>query len=170
MKKRVISLLLTFCMLLSLLPVTAMADEAQNSAEAVEAVTSILPKPTETTAAASKSANPFADVQESDWYYNAVQYARANGFFSGTSETTFCPDEICTRGQMAAFMYRHDDKPAVSGAHPFEDVAVNDYYHNAVIWAFGEGITDGTSDNTFSPKNVCTRGQMVTFLYRFLAE
>lgn len=113
---------------------------------------------------------PFVDVDEYSYYYEALLWAYEVGVTDGTSETTFSPDEICTRGQMAAFMYRHDDKPAVSGDHPFEDVAVNDYYHNAVIWAFGEGITDGTSDNTFSPKNVCTRGQMVTFLYRFLAE
>ncbi len=113
---------------------------------------------------------PFVDVDEYSYYYEALLWAYEVGVTDGTSETTFSPDEICTRGQMAAFMYRHDDKPAVSGDHPFDDVAVNDYYHNAVIWAFGEGITDGTSDNTFSPKNVCTRGQMVTFLYRFLAE
>ena len=169
MKKRVISLLLTFCMLLSLLPVTAMADEAQNSAEAVEAVTSILPKPTETTAAASKPANPFADVQESDWYYNAVQYARVNGFFSGTSETTFSPHGTMTRGMFVTVLAGMAGVKAAdyAGQTVFSDVPADAYYAPYVAWASKYGITGGTGEGKFSPNALIDRQQMATFFVKY---
>ena len=112
----------------------------------------------------------FTDVDKDAYYYEALLWAVENGITNGTSDTTFSPDDSCTRGQMATFLYRNAKSPAVSGSHAFNDVKADAYYNNAVIWAAAEGITKGTSDTTFSPDADCTRGQMVTFLYRYLAE
>lgn len=68
------------------------------------------------------------------------------------------------------FLYRYEKSPSVSGSSPFTDVAADTYYSNAVQWAVREGITGGTSATTFSPNATCTRGQIVTFLYRDMAE
>lgn len=119
---------------------------------------------------ASVSTCAFTDVDKDAYYYEALLWAVENGITNGTSATTFSPNASCTRGQMATFLYRDAKSPAVSGSHAFNDVKANAYYNNAVIWAAAEGITKGTSDTTFSPDADCTRGQMVTFLYRYLAE
>ncbi len=112
----------------------------------------------------------FTDVDKDDYYYEALLWAVENGITKGASDTTFSPDASCTRGQMATFLYRNAKTPAVTGDHPFTDVKTDAYYNDAVIWAAAEGITNGTSATTFSPDADCTRGQMVTFLYRYLAE
>ena len=86
---------------------------------------------------------------------------------AGTSKTTFSPEDTCTRGQIVTFLYRASGAPAVSGGKiPFRDVSSGAYYESAVCWAVTNGITNGTSDTTFSPNSNCTRGQIVTFLYR----
>ncbi len=117
--------------------------------------------------APSTSKNPFSDVKKSDYYYTAVLWAVGKGVTSGTSATTFSPSEPCTRGQIAAFLWRAggSKKPATA-KNPFADVKKKDYYYNAVLWAVGEGITAGTGKTAFSPNDPCTRGQIVTFLYR----
>ncbi len=112
----------------------------------------------------------FADVDKDAYYYEALLWAVENGITNGTSDTTFSPDASCTRGQMATFLYRNAKTPSVSGSHDFTDVKADAYYNDAVIWAADQKITNGTSDTTFSPDADCTRGQMVTFLYRYLAE
>ena len=104
------------------------------------------------------------------YYYEALLWAIETKLTNGTSATTFSPDAICTRGQMATFLYRNAKTPVVTGTHAFTDVKVDAYYNDAVIWAAAEGITVGTSATTFSPDADCTRGQMVTFLYRYLGE
>jgi hypothetical protein len=71
---------------------------------------------------------------------------------------------------MAAFLYRNAKSPAISGSHAFADVKNDDYYNDAVVWAAKEGITNGTTATTFAPNANCSRGQMVTFLYRYLAK
>lgn len=114
--------------------------------------------------------NPFADVDADAYYYDAILWAVEQGITSGTSATTFSPDTVCTRGQMATFLYRFEGTPAVTGSNPFGDVAADAFYADAVTWAVADGITVGTGSNTFSPNANCTRGQMVTFLYRCLAE
>lgn len=119
---------------------------------------------------ASVSTCAFTDVDKDAYYYEALLWAVENGITSGTSATTFSPNASCTRGQMATFLYRDAKSPAVTGTHAFTDVKADAYYNNAVIWAAAEGITVGTSDTTFSPDAGCTRGQMVTFLYRYLAK
>lgn len=118
----------------------------------------------------SGKTNPFSDVDENAYYFKALLWAVENGITNGTSATTFSPDAVCTRGQMAAFLYRNAKTPAVSGSTSFTDVTDGDYFSDAVVWAAQEGITVGTSDTTFSPAADCTRGQMVTFLYRYLAD
>ena len=109
--------------------------------------------------------NPFEDVQSGSYYYDAVLWAVANSITSGTSATTFAPDATVTRGQTVTFLYRAAGAPASSGSS-FGDVAADAYYADAVAWAVAEGITSGTGDNQFSPDAACTRGQIVTFLYR----
>lgn len=117
------------------------------------------------------STNPFVDVPTDAYYAKAVQWAYEQGITGGTSATTFSPDETCTRGQMATFLWRDAGSSAVSGeGAPFVDVPADGYYATAVDWAYEEGITGGTSATTYSPNDPCTRGQMVTFLYRYLAE
>ena len=119
----------------------------------------------------SGDANPFVDVPNDAYYAKAVQWAYEQGITGGTSATTFSPDQTCTRGQMATFLWRDAGSSAVSGeGAPFVDVPDDVYYATAVDWAYEEGITGGTSATTYSPNDPCTRGQMVTFLYRYLAE
>lgn len=111
--------------------------------------------------------NPFTDVSTSDYYYDAVLWAVANGVTNGTSATTFSPDMAVTRAQAVTFQWRAAGSPVVSGSS-FSDVATNAYYVNAVTWAVANGITNGTGGNTFSPDVVVSRAQAVTFLYREL--
>ena len=114
--------------------------------------------------------NPFTDVKTDAYYYKALLWAIENGITKGTTETTFSPDETCTRGQMATFLYRNAKSPAVTGSASFTDVETGAYYSDAVAWAFQQSITKGATDTTFEPDATCTRGQMVTFLYRYLAK
>lgn len=114
--------------------------------------------------------NPFIDVTEDAYYYKALLWAIENGITKGTAETTFSPDAACTRGQMAAFLYRNAKSPAVTGSSAFTDVSSSDYYSDAVTWAAQTGVTKGTTETTFSPNAACTRAQMVSFLYRYLAK
>lgn len=109
--------------------------------------------------------NPFTDVSTSDYYYDAVLWAVANGVTNGTSATTFSPDMAVTRAQAVTFQWRAAGSPVVSGSS-FGDVATDAYYVNAVTWAVANGITNGTGGNTFSPDVVVSRAQAVTFLYR----
>ena len=118
------------------------------------------PEPTEGT-------NPFTDVKEGTYYYKAVLWAVEKGITNGTSETTFDPDETCTRGQIVTFLWRREGKPAPTGANnPFADVKPSAYFGSAVLWAVEKGITNGTSETTFEPNEDCTRAQVVTFLFR----
>lgn len=110
--------------------------------------------------------NPFADVKADAYYYDAVLWAVEKGVTSGTSATTFSPDATVTRGQTVTFLYRNAGSPEVSGTMPFADVEADAYYAKAVQWAVQQKITTGTSETTFSPMSDCTRGQIVTFLYR----
>ena len=109
--------------------------------------------------------NPFRDVSADAYYYDAVLWAVQNGITSGTTAATFDPAAAVTRGQTVTFLYRAAGSPAASGSN-FADVSSDAYYANAVAWAAQNGITSGTGDGRFSPQAFCTRGQIVTFLYR----
>ena len=133
MKKRLISILLVLCMLVSVVPTAAFA------------VTD------EVTAAAP--ANPFKDVNEIDWFYEAVQYARDKGFFDGTTETTFTPNGTMTRGMFVTVLGRMAgvDAEDYANATVFKDVPAYEYYAPYVAWAYKYGIADGTDTGKFSP-------------------
>lgn len=115
----------------------------------------------------SSSELPFTDVLTTSWYYNSVKFVYTAGLFSGTSSTTFSPENTMTRGMMATVLYRLAGSPTVSGTEPFTDVSSTDYFYNPVIWAYNNGIVSGTSSTTFSPNDNVTRQQAVVFLYRY---
>ena len=111
--------------------------------------------------------SPFVDVPDDSYYEDAVDWAIKNGVTTGTDGTHFTPDGICTRAQAVTFLWRAAGSPAPkSGAMPFADVPASSYYYKAVLWAVESGVTKGTSATLFSPEENCTRGQIVTFLWR----
>lgn len=110
---------------------------------------------------------PFTDVQPSDYYYNAVLWAVEQGITTGLNAATFGPDVTVTRGQVATFLYRAASAAKPSTFNPFTDVKTTAYNYDAILWAYDNRITTGTSDTTFSPDAYCTRAQIVTFLYRY---
>ena len=110
---------------------------------------------------------PFSDVAANSYYTQAVLWAVENGITVGIDKTHFAPNTACTRAQATTFLWRAAGSPAPkSTTMPFSDVATNSYYAQAVLWAAENGITVGTTANTFSPADNCTRAQIVTFLYR----
>lgn len=116
----------------------------------------------------------FTDVEAGAYYYDAMLWAVENGITNGTNAegTRFSPNDPCTRAQAVTFQYRAAKATPVPGSNSFTDVAAADYFANAVQWAVKNGITNGTNTEgtRFSPDNVCTRGQIVTFLYRELGN
>jgi len=119
---------------------------------------------------AASSTTPFTDVAQGEYYYEAVLWAVEQGITNGTSATTFSPADYCTRAQVVTFMHRFEKTPSSEGAsNPFADVSQSDYFYNAVLWAVKAGVTTGTSATAFSPGGVCTRAQIITFLFRDLA-
>ena len=120
--------------------------------------------------ASKTSAMPFTDVPVGSYYYDAVLWAVEKGITKGTSETTFSPNLNCNRAQIVTFLWRSEKSPAAGTVNPFADVKTDAYYADAVLWAVKEGVTKGTSETTFSPDADCTRAQIVTFIWRALAE
>ena len=111
--------------------------------------------------------NPFTDVKESDFYYKAVLWAVEEGITNGLTATTFGPFALCNRAQVVTFLYRAMGEPEVTATeHPFTDVAEDQFYFNAMLWAVENGITNGLTATTFGPTAICNRAQVVTFLYR----
>ena len=119
---------------------------------------------------APKNMSSFTDVPADAFYAKAVAWAVENGITSGTGESKFSPNATCTRAQSVTFLYRASGSPAVSGSAEFSDVATNAYYADAVAWAAKKGITTGIGGGLFGSDNDCTRGQIVTFLWRAMAE
>ena len=112
--------------------------------------------------------NPFVDIKEGTYFYDAVLWAVENGITVGTGDgTTFSPNADCTRAQIMTFLWRAAGSPEPSATtHSFTDVNMDGYYGNAVLWAVENGITNGTDADSFSPDAICTRAQIVTFLWR----
>lgn len=137
--KRFLSMLLTLCMLLSLLPSTVFA---------------------------ANSNVPFTDVKETDWFYDAVGYVYENGMMSGTGNNQFSPNVTTTRGMIVTILYRLEGSPAVSTSS-FDDVAAGEYYANGVSWAAANGVVSGYGNNLFGPNDPITREQMATILHRY---
>lgn len=148
MKRRLLSLMLLLAMVFTLVPVQALATGTESPAD---------------------TGDPFLDVDKGAWYYDAVQYARVNGFFTGTSETTFAPNGTMTRGMFVTVLGRMAcvDAAAYAGETAFSDVRSDAYYAPYVAWAAKHGITTGTGDGAFSPDEKINRQQMATFFVRY---
>lgn len=116
------------------------------------------------------SGDEFTDVPAGAYYAEAVAWLKAEGITTGTSPTTYSPDQVVTRAQMAAFLHRLVGEPGGNPAHGFSDVPSGTYYSEAVRWLKNEGITTGTSATTYSPGDVVTRAQMAAFLWRLAGE
>lgn len=115
-----------------------------------------------------KLTNPFEDIDENAYYFNAVIWAVNNGITSGVDETHFAPDQPCSRAQVVTFLWRAAGSPAPqSRENPFADVPQDAFYRDAVLWAWETGITTGVDATHFAPLDTCIRGQVVTFLHRF---
>lgn len=138
MKKRLLAILLTVCMVISMAP-----------------------------AALAAGTNPFTDVSVDDWYYDEVQYVYENDLMKGTSTTTFSPDVTVNRAMMVTILYRLEGAPAVSTTGSFTDVSAEQYYADAVEWAKENEITAGYGNGMFGPNDLLTREQMATFFYRY---
>lgn len=111
--------------------------------------------------------NPFKDVKENDWYYNAVMWAVSNKITDGTSRNTFSPKKTCTRAEVVQFLRNSVGKPSPIGKNnPFTDVKSRDWFYESVLWAVEEGLTSGTTPTTFAPTKTCTRAEVVQFLYK----
>ncbi|MBR5489916.1 MAG: S-layer homology domain-containing protein [Oscillospiraceae bacterium] len=115
--------------------------------------------------------NPFTDVKEGDYFYDAVLWAVENGITTGLSATEFGPNSPCNRAQVVTFLWRSKGEPTADVLeNPFTDVKEGDYFYDAVLWAVEKGITTGISATAFGPGAACNRGQIVTFLYRTPGE
>ena len=148
-KTKWVAALLSVCLIFAMLPTVAFAENDVGS-----------------TGSAGQD-NPFGDIHEGDYYYDAVLWVVEQGITSGTSATTFSPDISCTRSQMVTFLWRSVGSPnAPYAVSPFEDVSSDAYYYEAVIWAAEQGITSGISTTTFSPEATVTRAQAITFIFR----
>ena len=110
--------------------------------------------------------NPFVDVHEGEYYYDAVLWALENGITTGIDGTHFAPFGNCSRAQVVTFLWRANGSPVAGGTAPFADVAEGQWYTDAVLWAVENGITNGMSATVFGVENTCNRAQIVTFLYR----
>ena len=108
----------------------------------------------------------FVDVSEKDWFYNAVAYAYENGLMSGTSATTFAPNDKLTRAMVAQVIYNLEGTPAVSGTQ-FTDVAAGMWYTNAITWAAQNGLVSGYGDGKFGPNDLVTREQLAVILNHY---
>lgn len=148
MKRKLVSLLLALSMVFSLLPIQAFAADKGKAVD---------------------TANPFEDVKQGSWYYDAVQYVRANGLFYGTSKTTFEPGGTMTRGMFVTVLGRMAgvDPDDYTGPSGFSDVPEDAYYAPYVAWAAKYGVTAGTGGGTFSPNANIDRQQMAAFFVRY---
>jgi len=118
---------------------------------------------------AENTVNPFVDVTEDDYYYDAVLWAVEKGITNGVDDTHFAPLLGCNRSEIVTFLWRAEGSPAVDGGHPFTDVEEKSFYEDAVIWASSNGIANGLTNTAFGPEAACSRCQIVTFLYRTYA-
>ena len=115
--------------------------------------------------------NPFVDVVEDDFFFDAVLWAHENGITNGMDDTHFIPTGMCNRAQIVTFLWRAMGKPApTTTVNPFVDVTESDFFYDAVLWAHENGITNGVDATHFNPTGECNRAQAVTFLWRAVGE
>ena len=116
-----------------------------------------------------KTSQTFKDVPTSSGFFKAIQWASEKGITGGYSDKTFRPNDNCTRGQIAMFLWRYKNKPnPKKNTQTFKDVPTSHSFYKAIQWASEQNITKGYNDGTFGTNKTCTRGQCVTFLYRML--
>lgn len=139
-KQRIISVLLTLCMVLSLLPVSALAASVED----------------------------FTDVSKDSWYYKEVDWVADNGYFKGTSETTFAPEDAMTRAMFVTVLARYAGAKVNDTVSTFTDVPANQWYTGAVTWAAKNEIVEGRGNGIFDPHASVTREEMCTILDRYL--
>ena len=196
MKKRILALALALCMILSLVPMTqaeSVFTDVPESAFFYEPVMWAVENGITTGTSndtfspadlcvrahivtflwkangspkAEKVVNPFMDVKEGNYWYDAAMWALENGITNGVAEYQFGSAAPCTRAQLVSFLYAAAGKPAYTIDNPFVDVAEGTFYYDATLWALEKGITAGTSVNTFSPFKTISRAEAVTFLYK----
>lgn len=117
------------------------------------------------------ASNPFTDVKENSYYYTAVLWAVENGITNGMTATTFEPNGSCTRGQVVTFLNRAAGSLSASDERcEFQDVKESAYYYESMLWAVEARITNGITSTAFEPGTACSRGQIVTFLHRYLTD
>lgn len=115
----------------------------------------------------SSTTNPFSDVQSGKYYYKAVLWAVEKGITGGVEKNRFGVGDPCTRAQAMTFLWISRGRPEpTTTTNPFSDVPENSYYYKAVLWAVKKGITGGIGNGQFGPNEICTRAQIVTFLYK----
>ena len=116
-------------------------------------------------------ANPFTDVADSDWYFNAVMWAKDAGVTGGKTASSFAPNEGCTRAQVVTFLWAAAGKPEPKSSYnPFTDVRRSDWFYKPVLWARENGITSGISPTVFGTDAPCTRAQVATFLWAAMGK
>ena len=111
--------------------------------------------------------NPFTDVKDGDWFYEAVEFVVKNGLFIGTGDTAFSPDTSMTRAMLVTVLYRLEGKPAVTGTNSFTDVEDGEWYTDAVIWANANSIVTGYGEGLFGTNDPITREQLAVILYNY---
>lgn len=145
-------------------PDTFSPDAALNRAQAVTMLWRAAGSP-----APKTLVNPFADVSEDAFYYEAVLWAVENGITNGVSATRFDPNGVTNRAQVVTFLWRAMGKPEAEAEDPFADVTEGAWYYDAVLWAVETGVTSGMNETTFGVEAAANRAHMVTFMYRAMA-
>ena len=110
--------------------------------------------------------HPFTDVA-GHWAYRYIEFVHGRNIMQGTSSTTFAPNGILTRAQMAQVLYNMEGRPSVAFEPVFSDVTANRWYSDAIVWAYNSDLVKGVGGGRFAPRTPITREQMVTILYRF---
>ncbi len=113
--------------------------------------------------------NPYTDISENNWYYEAAMYAYKHGLMSGMTATEFGPKTTTSRAMIVTILYRLEGKPAISSASGFSDIAAGKWYSDAVAWAAQNGVVNGYEDKTFKPNDPITREQMALILQQYAA-
>ena len=111
--------------------------------------------------------NPFSDVKDTDWFYDAVKFVSSQGLMNGTGANTFAPNANLTRAMLVTILYRAEGEPTVSGNGGFTDVPSGQWYTDAIAWAAANGIVNGVGDEKFDPNGNITREQLATILHRY---
>lgn len=115
----------------------------------------------------SAANHPFTDVSDNAWYADNVQFVYEKGLMAGTAADKFSPETKMNRAMLVTVLYRMDGSHAASGTTPFTDIQAKEYYYPALVWAYGNGIINGTAPDKFSPESPITREMMVTIFYRY---